>query len=128
VGVSAADHHGAALLAMGVLAALFRRATTGKGCRVDVNLLSAAIDLQNESFTCFLNGPRPASVTPQQFSGGWYFAAPYGIFPTADGHLAISSPASSRLQKRWPRRGSRISPAPRNTTGATKSTRSWPTR
>ncbi len=90
VGVSAADHHGAALLAMGVLAALFRRATTGKGCRVDVNLLSAAIDLQNESFTCFLNGPRPASVTPQQFSGGWYFAAPYGIFPTADGHLAIS--------------------------------------
>jgi crotonobetainyl-CoA:carnitine CoA-transferase CaiB-like acyl-CoA transferase len=90
VGVSAADHHGAALLAMGVLAALFRRATTGKGCRVDVNLLSAAIDLQNESFTCFLNGPRPASVTPHNLSGGWYFAAPYGIFPTADGHLAIS--------------------------------------
>lgn len=90
VGVSAADHHGAALLAMGVLAALLRRATTGKGCRVDVNLLSAAIDLQNESFTCFLNGPRPASVTPHKLSGGWYFAAPYGIFPTADGHLAIS--------------------------------------
>ena len=90
VGVSAVDHHGAALLAMGILAALFRRATTGKGCRVDVNLLSAAIDLQNESFTCFLNGPRPASVTPDKFSGGWYFSAPYGIFPTADGHLAIS--------------------------------------
>jgi crotonobetainyl-CoA:carnitine CoA-transferase CaiB-like acyl-CoA transferase len=90
VGVSAADHHGAALLAMGILAALFRRATTGKGCRVDVNLLSAAIDLQNESFTCFLNGARPTSVTPGKYSGGWYFAAPYGIFPTADGHLAIS--------------------------------------
>lgn len=90
VGVSAADHHGAVLLAMGILAALFRRATTGKGCRVDVNLLSAAIDLQNESFTCFLNGPRPDSVTPHNLSGGWYFAAPYGIFPTADGHLAIS--------------------------------------
>jgi crotonobetainyl-CoA:carnitine CoA-transferase CaiB-like acyl-CoA transferase len=90
VGVSAADHHGAVLLAMGILAALFRRATTGKGCRVDVNLLSAAIDLQNESFTCFLNGPRPESVTPHNLSGGWYFAAPYGIFPTADGHLAIS--------------------------------------
>lgn len=90
VGVSAADHHGAALLAMGVLAALLRRATTGKGCRVDVDLLSAAINLQNESFTCFLNGPRPASVTPHNLSGGWYFAAPYGIFPTSDGHLAIS--------------------------------------
>ena len=90
VGVSAADHHGAALLAMGILAALFRRATTGKGCRVDVNLLSAAIDLQIESFTCFLNGNRPDSVTPSKYSGGWYFSAPYGIFPTADGHLAIS--------------------------------------
>ena len=90
VGVSAADHHGAALLAMSILAALFGRAATGKGCRVDVNLLSAAIDLQNESFTCFLNGRRPESVTPDKFSGGWYFAAPYGIFPTADGHLAIS--------------------------------------
>jgi crotonobetainyl-CoA:carnitine CoA-transferase CaiB-like acyl-CoA transferase len=90
VGVSAVDHHGAALLAMGILAALFRRATTGRGCRVDVNLLSAAIDLQIESFTCFLNGPRPDSVAAQKFSGGWYFSAPYGIFPTADGHLAIS--------------------------------------
>lgn len=90
VGVSAVDHHGAALLAMGILAALFRRATTGRGCQVDVNLLSAAIDLQIESFTCFLNGTRPDSVTPDKFSGGWYFSAPYGIFPTADGHLAIS--------------------------------------
>lgn len=90
VGVSAVDHHGAALLAMGILAALFRRATTGQGCRVDVNLLSAAIDLQIESFTCFLNGTPPDSVTPDKFSGGWYFSAPYGIFPTADGHLAIS--------------------------------------
>jgi crotonobetainyl-CoA:carnitine CoA-transferase CaiB-like acyl-CoA transferase len=90
VGVSAVDHHAAALLAMGILAALFRRATTGRGCRVDVNLLSAAIDLQIESFTCFLNGTRPDSVTPDKFSGGWYFSAPYGIFPTADGHLAIS--------------------------------------
>jgi crotonobetainyl-CoA:carnitine CoA-transferase CaiB-like acyl-CoA transferase len=55
-----------------------------------VNLLSAAIDLQIESFTCFLNGARPDSVTPDKFSGGWYFPAPYGVFPTADGHLAIS--------------------------------------
>jgi crotonobetainyl-CoA:carnitine CoA-transferase CaiB-like acyl-CoA transferase len=90
VGVSVVDHHGAALLAMGILAALFRRVTTGQGCRVDVNLLSAAIDLQIESFTCFLNGTPPDSVTPHKYSGGWYFSAPYGIYPTADGYLAIS--------------------------------------
>lgn len=90
VGVSAVDHHGAALLANGILAALFRRARTGRGCRVDVNLLSAAIDLQTESFTCYLNGEPHKNVTPPRHSGGWYFSAPYGIYATADGHLAIS--------------------------------------
>lgn len=90
VGVSAVDHHGAALLAMGILAALFRRTQTGRGCRVDVNLLSAAIDLQVESFTCYLNGERGKNATPPKHSGGWYFAAPYGIYATKDGHLAIS--------------------------------------
>ena len=51
VGVSAVDHHGAALFAAGILAALVRKERTGQGCRVDVSLLSAAIDLQMESFT-----------------------------------------------------------------------------
>ena len=49
VGVSVVDHHGAALFAMGILAALVRRERTGKGCRVDASLLQAALDLQAES-------------------------------------------------------------------------------
>lgn len=90
VGVSAADHHGAALFALGILAALFRRERSGQGGRVDVNLLSAAIDLQVESFTCYLNGERPQNVVAPKNIGGWYFAAPYGIYATSDGELAIS--------------------------------------
>jgi crotonobetainyl-CoA:carnitine CoA-transferase CaiB-like acyl-CoA transferase len=90
VGVSAVDHHGGALFALGILAALVRRARTGQGCRVDVNLLSAAIDLQVESFTCYLNGKKPASVRQPPHIAGWYFGAPYGIYRTADGHLALS--------------------------------------
>lgn len=90
VGVSAVDHHGAALLAMSIVTALFRRERTGEGCRVDVNLLSAAINLQMETFVCYLNGPRPESVAPPNWIGGWMYAAPYGIYATADGHLAIS--------------------------------------
>lgn len=90
VGVSAADHHGAALFAMGILAALVRRARTGQGCRVDVSLLSSAIDLQLESFTCYLNGAKPATVRQPRHIAGWYFGAPYGIYRTADGHLALS--------------------------------------
>lgn len=90
VGVSVADHHGAALLALGIVSALMRRVRTGKGCRVDVSLLSAAIDLQMESFICYLNASRQHTITPPPHSGGWYFPGPYGIYPVSDGHMAIS--------------------------------------
>ena len=90
VGVAAVDVHAGSLLATGILAALVRRARTGEGCRVDVNLLSAAIDLQSESFSTYLNGPRPDDVRPPPGLAGWYYPGPYGIYATADGHLALS--------------------------------------
>lgn len=91
VGVSAVDHHGAALLAMGVLAALVRRARSGEGCRVDVSLMQAALDLQAESLVGWLNAPeKPASVQAPKHVAGWYYAAPYGVYATRDGHLALS--------------------------------------
>jgi crotonobetainyl-CoA:carnitine CoA-transferase CaiB-like acyl-CoA transferase len=57
---------------------------------VDVNLLSAAIDLQQESFVCYLNQDAPADVRQPGRVAGWYFPAPYGIYASADGYLAIS--------------------------------------
>ena len=90
VGVSAVDHHGAALFAAGVLSALVGRARTGKGCRIDVSLLTAAIDLQLESFTCYLNGDTPDDVRQPYPLAGWSYGAPYGIYATLDGHVAIS--------------------------------------
>ncbi len=90
IGVSAIDHHGAALLALGIVSALFQRERTGKGCRVDVNLLNTAIDLQMEPFVCYLNGEKPDSVTPPRYIGGWHYEAPYGIYAASDGYLAIS--------------------------------------
>ena len=90
VGVSAVDHHGAALFAAGILAALVGRTTSGKGCRVDVNLLSAALDLQQESLTCYMNGEPPEDTRQPQHVSGWYYSAPYGLYATRDGHVAIS--------------------------------------
>jgi crotonobetainyl-CoA:carnitine CoA-transferase CaiB-like acyl-CoA transferase len=90
IGVSAVDHHGAALFAAGILAALVGRATTGKGCRVDVNLLSAALDLQQESLTCYMNGEPPEDTRQPEHVSGWYYSAPYGLYATRDGHVAIS--------------------------------------
>jgi len=90
VGVSLVDHHGAALFAMGVLAALLRRQRTGEGCRVDASLMQAALDLQAESLVSWLNSPHKPSVSTFKHVAGWYYAAPYGVYPTEDGHLALS--------------------------------------
>ncbi|MCA6112230.1 CaiB/BaiF CoA transferase family protein [Bradyrhizobium cenepequi] len=90
IGVSAVDHHGAVLFAAGILAALVGRAKTGKGCRVDANLLSAALDLQQESLTCYMNGAPPDDTHQPEHVAGWYYSAPYGLYATRDGHVAIS--------------------------------------
>ena len=90
IGVSAVDHHGAALFAAGILAALVKRARTGDGSRIDVNLLSAALDLQQESLTCYVNGEPPDDTHQPEHVSGWYYSAPYGIYATRDGHVAIS--------------------------------------
>jgi crotonobetainyl-CoA:carnitine CoA-transferase CaiB-like acyl-CoA transferase len=90
VGVSAVDHHGAALFAAGILAGLVRRGRTGEGGRVDVNLLTAALDLQMESLVCFLNGDGRDDVRQAGPLSGWYFGAPYGIYSTKDSFIAIS--------------------------------------
>lgn len=90
VGVSVVDHHGAALFAAGILAALLKRERFGEGSRVDVSLLDAALDLQMESLVCFMNGGRDDDVRQRGRIAGWYYSAPYGIYPTRDGDIAIS--------------------------------------
>jgi crotonobetainyl-CoA:carnitine CoA-transferase CaiB-like acyl-CoA transferase len=90
VGVSLVDHHGAALFAMGVLAALVRRGKTGQGCRVEASLMQAALDLQAESLVSWLNSPHKPNISAFKHVAGWYYAAPYGVYPTKDGHLALS--------------------------------------
>ena len=89
VGVSAVDHHGAQILAMSILAALVRRGRSGEGCRVEVDLLSAGLDMQCESLVCWANG-EPVPQRPPANIAGWYYPAPYGIYKSADGHMAIS--------------------------------------
>jgi crotonobetainyl-CoA:carnitine CoA-transferase CaiB-like acyl-CoA transferase len=91
VGVSAIDHHGAALFAMGILAAIVRQRRTGQGCRVDASLMQAALDLQAESLVAWANAPtRPPVTQAFRHVAGWYYAAPYGVYATQDGYLALS--------------------------------------
>ena len=63
-GASVIDHHGAALFAMGILAAIVRRQRTGQGCRVDASLMQAALDLQAESLVAWINAPTKPPARP----------------------------------------------------------------
>jgi crotonobetainyl-CoA:carnitine CoA-transferase CaiB-like acyl-CoA transferase len=97
VGTAVIDQHGAALLALGVLAALLERARTGQGLHVEVSMLRAALDLQLEVATYFLNGARlEKSPTPL---ASMFHPPPYGVYETTDGHLALSMSPLSLLQE-----------------------------
>ena len=88
VGTAVVDQHGATLLALGVLAALLERQRTGQGLHVEVSMLRAALDLQIESATYFLNGAHLEKTTTPLAST--FHPPPYGIYPTRDGHLVLS--------------------------------------
>jgi crotonobetainyl-CoA:carnitine CoA-transferase CaiB-like acyl-CoA transferase len=89
VGSAIVDQHAAALAAFGVVAALQARERTGKGTLVESNLLNAALDLQIEPFTYYLNkGPLWPRTNPP--TGSRFHPAPYGIYRTLDGWIAVS--------------------------------------
>jgi CoA:oxalate CoA-transferase len=96
VGAAIADHCGAQNLVTGILAALFHRERTGQGQRVDVSLLGGQIWAQaSELSHLFLSGQvagRANRSHPQLQQ------VVYGIFPTADGHIAMVSIGPER----WP--------------------------
>ncbi|MFB3817105.1 MAG: CaiB/BaiF CoA transferase family protein [Candidatus Methylomirabilales bacterium] len=87
-GMALVDQHSATLVALAILAALRQRDQTGRGQRIEISLLNAALDLQIEPLGCFLNG---GAVTQRSRSGlaTAYHEAPYGIYETADGVLAL---------------------------------------
>jgi crotonobetainyl-CoA:carnitine CoA-transferase CaiB-like acyl-CoA transferase len=77
-------------LVQGILAALIRRAKTQRGAHVQVSLLESILDFQFEVITTHLaDGGRPPQRS-KLFNAHAYLAAPYGIYPSADGYLALA--------------------------------------
>jgi crotonobetainyl-CoA:carnitine CoA-transferase CaiB-like acyl-CoA transferase len=97
VGTAVVDQHGATLLAMGVLAALLERQRTGQGLHVEVSMLRAALDLQLEIVTYFLNGAR-MEKSPTSLAS-MFHPGPYGCYETRDGWLVLSMSPLRVLQE-----------------------------
>ena len=97
VGLSVADMLAGHVLVEGMLAALVRRGTTGQGALVETSLLEALIDFQFEVLTTHLNdGGRPPYRSSVRNAHA-YLAAPYGVYQTSDGWLALAMIPLDRL-------------------------------
>jgi CoA:oxalate CoA-transferase len=90
MGLAVADIYTGAHLAQGILACLVRRGITGEGGLVEVSMLESLIDYQFETLTCYF---QDGGQLPERTAGNnahAYLGAPYGIYPTADGWLALA--------------------------------------
>jgi crotonobetainyl-CoA:carnitine CoA-transferase CaiB-like acyl-CoA transferase len=96
VGVGVADMTAGLHMVYGTLAALVERNRTGRGQRVDVNLLNSMLALQSQEITAHLNSTGSPRRNPLM-AGTPYTGAPYGIYRTADGHIALAMNPVNRL-------------------------------
>jgi CoA:oxalate CoA-transferase len=89
-GLAVADMFAGAHLVQGILAALVRRGITGLGGRVEVSLLESTLDLQFEVLSTYLNDGGKAPQRSTVNNAHAYLGAPYGIYATSDGFLALA--------------------------------------
>lgn len=88
-GTPVVDEHSATLVALNMMFALFHRERTGEGQKVETNLLNAAIDFQCQEVTAVLNMEREYTRSEEGIAQAW-LSAPYGIYETDDGEIAIA--------------------------------------
>ncbi|RZL49237.1 MAG: CoA transferase [Pedobacter sp.] len=78
-------------LAQGLMAALIKRAKTKKSVLVEVSLLESILDVQFEVITTYLNdGGKLPERSNAKGSAHAYLSAPYGMYQTKNGHIALA--------------------------------------
>ncbi|WP_102959757.1 CaiB/BaiF CoA transferase family protein [Mangrovicella endophytica] len=96
-GLAVGDMLAGAALCQGILAALVRRGITGQGSHVETSLLEALVDFQFEVLTTHLNDGRRLPRRSSFRSAHAYLSAPYGVYPTKDGFLAVAMTPIAKL-------------------------------
>jgi CoA:oxalate CoA-transferase len=98
IGLSIADMLAGHVLAKGILALLVRRGRTGIGGQVETSLLEVLVDFQFELLTTYLNDGGRAPQRAAANGANAYLAAPYGVYATLDGYLALAMTPLDRLE------------------------------
>lgn len=97
MGLSIADILCGMHLAQGILACLVRRSITGRGGLVDVSLLESLLDFQFETITTYFHDGGQATERTASNNAHAYLGAPYGIYHTSDGYVALAMGSVTQL-------------------------------
>jgi crotonobetainyl-CoA:carnitine CoA-transferase CaiB-like acyl-CoA transferase len=85
-GIPVGDLGGGVFGALGVLAALVSRSTTGLGKHVDVSMLDVQISLLNYMATMYLM----SGIVPERLGNGHFVHVPYNTYRTQTHHIIIA--------------------------------------
>lgn len=99
VGLAVADIFTSMHLATGVISLLLRRERTGKGGFIESSLLESMLDLQFELISSHLFDPNVVVNRGAGNSAHAFLPAPYGLYQTADGYIAIAMTPIPELGK-----------------------------
>ena len=97
MGLAAADMLAGHYLVEGILSSLINVLKTGVGSYVETSLIEALLDFQFEVLTTYLNDGHRKPIRSSYNNAHAYLAAPYGIYKTADGYLAIAMTPVDKL-------------------------------
>ena len=90
MGLAVADMLAGHTLVEGILAAVIKRFRTEKGSHVETSLVEALLDFQFEVLTTFFNDGNRKPERSSYNNAHAYLSAPYGIYKTSNGYIAIA--------------------------------------
>ena len=91
MGLAVADQLAGNIAVQGILAALIKSGRTGRGAHIQTSLLEALIDFQFEVLTTHANDKAKRLPMRSEYNNAHaYLSAPYGIYPTQDGFIALA--------------------------------------
>ncbi|QNR86395.1 CoA transferase [Pedobacter riviphilus] len=90
MGLSIVDMLAGAHLAQGILACLYRKALKKEGGLVQISMMESAYDFQFETITTFMNDGGSLPQRSKKNNANAYLGAPYGIYQTENGYLALA--------------------------------------
>ena len=96
-GLAVADLLAGAAAAQGLLAGLVRAGRTGVGAHIQTSLLEALVDFQFEVLATHLNDGGRLPQRSEFRNAHAYLAAPYGVYQTEDGWLALAMTPLAKL-------------------------------